>query len=200
MTRDDKIAETRIKEIQRRETITKGECMNTDELEYIIREHKKWLAKDGGAQANLREADLSEADLSGADLRGADLGGANLSGADLSGANLALSNLRRANLSGAKYSADIIISSLRKFDDLYRYVVIAIIDDKGEQWVRMGCRLRKRSEWANDFWDNDEEFPNNGNKYSSLRLLAYEYACGWLDLESREETQVRETTNERSNV
>ena len=58
--------------------------MNKTKLAEIIRDHKKWLANDGGSRADLSHADLSGADLSGADLSGADLSGADLSGAYLS--------------------------------------------------------------------------------------------------------------------
>ena len=57
--------------------------MDKDKLAEIIREHKKWLANDGGARANLYGANLSRADLYGADLSGADLSRADLSRADL---------------------------------------------------------------------------------------------------------------------
>ena len=68
--------------------------MYKEELQEILKKHKKWLAgEDGGVRANLRranlrEADLREADLREADLREADLRRADLRRADLSGANL----------------------------------------------------------------------------------------------------------------
>nr|DAZ13270.1 MAG TPA: pentapeptide repeat family protein [Caudoviricetes sp.] len=71
--------------------------MYKEELQEILKKHKKWLAgEDGGVRADLSGADLSGADLSGADLSGADLRGADLRRADLRGADL-----RRADLSGA---------------------------------------------------------------------------------------------------
>ena len=65
-----------------------------NELNEILKEHKKWLHGNGGKQADLRYADLR-----GADLRYADLRGANLSNADLSGADL-----RYADLKGVKFN------------------------------------------------------------------------------------------------
>ena len=63
--------------------------MYKEELQEILKKHKKWLAgEDGGVRADLSGADLSGADLSGADLRGADRRRADLSGADLRGADL----------------------------------------------------------------------------------------------------------------
>ena len=48
--------------------------MNKNQLEEILKKHKKWLnSEKGGKRADLRGADLRGADLSYADLRGADL-------------------------------------------------------------------------------------------------------------------------------
>ena len=63
--------------------------MNKQELNEILKLHRKWLTGDQrGKRADLRSADLYGADLSGADLSGANLSGADLSGANLHGANL----------------------------------------------------------------------------------------------------------------
>ena len=86
--------------------------MTQNELDKILKNHKKWLAgEDGGSRANLRGANLRGANLQVADLRGADLRdvnlwdaalqGAKLWGADLRGANLQGANLRAADLRGA---------------------------------------------------------------------------------------------------
>ena len=87
--------------------------MYKEELQEILKKHKKWLAgEDGGVRADLRRADLSEADLRRADLRRADLRRADLSGAELSEADL-----RRADLSGADLSeADLSGADLRRAD------------------------------------------------------------------------------------
>jgi uncharacterized protein YjbI with pentapeptide repeats len=71
------------------------EIKNLDE---ILEDHEKWLARDGGSRADLRGANLIDADLSDADLSGANLRGANQRGADLRGADLRGANLRGANL------------------------------------------------------------------------------------------------------
>ena len=97
--------------------------MYKEELQEILKKHKKWLAgEDGGVRAdlrgaNLRGADLSGADLSGADLRGADLRRADLRGADLRRADLSGADLRGADLSGADLSgADLRGADLRRAD------------------------------------------------------------------------------------
>jgi uncharacterized protein YjbI with pentapeptide repeats len=74
-------------------TFNKSIKMNTDELDEILAEHKKWLHNDGGERADLDGADLEDTDLKNANLEGANLEGANLEGANLEGANLRLVNL-----------------------------------------------------------------------------------------------------------
>jgi len=90
--------------------------MNSGELKEILKEHRKWLMREGGkkadlhginlmgcslSDADLRGANLSYANLTSADLNGANLSYANLSGVDLSWTNLSLANLTGANLSNA---------------------------------------------------------------------------------------------------
>ena len=126
--------------------------------------------------ADLRDANLRDANLSGANLSGADLYGANLRGANLSGADLRDTDLRDANLSGIKIKRAIV------FTGLYKYIVIPFISDDNEKYIKMGCYTRKLSEWKSDFWNNDNEFPNNGSEMSNLRLFACETAERWFDV------------------
>ena len=126
--------------------------------------------------ANLTEANLNGADLSGADLRGADLSEANLSGADLSGANLSGADLSGAYLSGNKVKTAIV------FTGLYNYIVIPYITEENIKRVKMGCYDRSLEEWESDFWNNNDEFPNNGSVKSNLRLMAFETAKSWFKI------------------
>ena len=115
------------------------------------------------------------ADLSGADLRVADLSDANLRGADLSDADLS-----GADLSGGKVKSAIV------FTGLYRYVVIPYITSENEKRVIMGCHDRSVAEWDADFWNNPNEFPNDGSMKSEMRLMAYKTAKAWLELAEKE--------------
>jgi hypothetical protein len=117
-----------------------------------------------------------EAVKTGADLRGADLRGADLTGADLTGADLTGAHLRGADGNKIK------IKKVSVFTGLYDYVVIPFISDDNIHYVKMGCFTRKLSEWQADFWNNDSEFPNDGSLKSNLRLLAFETATKWLEL------------------
>ena len=114
--------------------------------------------------------DFSYADLSNIDLRCADL-----SNADLSHANLS-----NADLSGAKYK-DVVIKHVHVFSALYKYQVWAIIAEDDSEWIRLGCFFRKREEWKKNFWNNDEEFPNDNSEDSNMRLAAFNFACKWID-------------------
>ncbi|ENQ4380451.1 pentapeptide repeat-containing protein [Listeria monocytogenes] len=76
--------------------------MNQDELNIILKKHKKWLCDKGGERADLsfsdlRYANLSNANLSSANLRYADLRGADLSNAVLNNADLSNAVLNWVN-------------------------------------------------------------------------------------------------------
>jgi len=130
--------------------------------------------------AILSNANLSWVNLSDACLSYANFSGANFSGADLSYADLSNANLSGANLSGAKIN-DVVIKNIRVFTYLYKYQVWAIIAEDDSEWVRMGCFFRKREDWENDFWNNDNEFPNDNSEDSNMRLAAFQFACKWID-------------------
>ena len=119
---------------------------------------------------------LIEAVKQGADLQGADLQGENLRGAYLRGAYLQGADLRGAKILGAK------IKTCAVFTGLYDYVVIPYITDENENRVKMGCYDRSLTEWENDFWNNNTEFPNNGSVKSDLRLMAFETAKSWFKI------------------
>jgi len=162
------------------------------------------LSYDNLSKANLSNVDLSNVDLRGADLSNANLRcanlfcanlrGANLSGADLSKANLSNANLSNANLSNAKYK-DVVIKHVRVFSALYKYQVWAIIAEDGSEWIRMGCFFRKREEWNENFWNNDNEFPNDNSEDSNMRLAAFNFACKWID-ERKKKHKLRRKQNE----
>ena len=57
-----------------------------------------------------------------------------------------------------------------------------IIDEDGKEYVVMGCFTRTVKEWDNDFWNNDDEFPNNKSTDSELRKFAYKTGKKWIKL------------------
>ena len=124
--------------------------------------------------SNLRGSDLRDSDLSGSDLSGSDLSDSNLRGSDLRG-----SDLRGSNICGYKIKKAIV------FTGLYRYIVIPFITMEDEEFIKLGCYTRKLSEWEFDFWNNDKEFPNNGSEKSNLRILAFNTAKEWLNLQTK---------------
>lgn len=72
------------------------------------------------------------------------------------------------------------------FTGLYTYVVVCYITEAGEKRIKMGCYDRALTEWEQDFWNNDKEFPNNGSMKSNQRVLAFETAKKWLELAEAE--------------
>jgi len=80
--------------------------MNSDVLEEILAEHKRWLLSNSkeGERLNLPREDLSNMDFSGMNLSGANFSSAGLTGADFRGANLFDVNFYCANLTGANLS------------------------------------------------------------------------------------------------
>ena len=123
---------------------------------------------------------LLEAINRGADLQGADLQGAYLQGAYLQGAYLRGAYLQGAYLRGAYLRVK--IKSVIVFTGLYDYFVIPYITEENEKRVKMGCFDRSLKEWEENFWNNDNEFPNNGSVKSNLRLMAFETAKKWLEI------------------
>jgi len=54
--------------------------------------------------------------------------------------------------------------------------------ENGDKRVKMGCFDRLLSEWESDFWNNNNEFPNNGSLDSELRVMAFEVAKKWFEI------------------
>ena len=129
--------------------------------------------------AYLQGAYLQGAYLRGADLQGADLQGADLQGADLQGADLQGADLRGADLQGKKIKTAVV------FTGLYQYIVIPYITEENIKRIKMGCHNRSLEEWESNFWNNNEEFPNNGSMKSNLRLMAFNTAKAWLELQDK---------------
>ena len=108
--------------------------MTQNELDKILKNHKKWLAgEDGGSRANLRGANLRGANLQVADLRGADLRDVNLWDAALQGANLQTADLRGADVDYSCWplgcgSLDVIVDR-RIFCQLAYHLCRVIVDD-----------------------------------------------------------------------
>jgi len=136
--------------------------------------------------ADLTGADLRGAYLIGADLTGADLRGADLTGADLTGAYLRGVDLAGADLTGADLTdADSNLLKIKKavvFTGLYKYVVIPFVTEEDEKYVKMGCFTRKLTEWESDFWNNNNEFPNDNSEKSKLRMFAFNTAKAWFEI------------------
>ena len=95
-------------------------------------------------------------------------------------------NLYGANLSGADLSDNdnnkIIIKKAVVITGLYLYWGMAVIDENNKEYIKLGCHTRSVKDWEKDFWNNDEEFPNDGSLKSNLRVFAYKTFKKWLKL------------------
>jgi len=142
--------------------------------------------------ANLTDADLTGANLTDADLTGANLRLANLTGANLTGANLRLANITDADLTGAKYlnpKKEVIeIKTAMGISGLYKYWCFVCIDAENRVYIRLGCHYRTLEDWGSDFWNNPNEFPNDGSVKSELRLNAFNFLKRWAELKIKETT------------
>ena len=65
--------------------------------------------------------------------------------------------------------------------NIYDYPCGAWIENRGEI-IQLGCFTRTRKEWEADFWNNDDEFPNDNSEKSKARLRAFKMCCNFLDL------------------
>ena len=67
-------------------------------------------------------------------------------------------------------------------DNLYEYPCGAWVEENRGEMVQLGCFTRTRKEWEADFWNNNNEFPNNNSEKSKARLRAFKMCCTFLDL------------------
>ena len=58
----------------------------------------------------------------------------------------------------------------------------AWVEENRGEMVQLGCFTRTRKEWEADFWNNNNEFPNNNSEKSKARLRAFKMCCTFLDL------------------
>lgn len=94
-------------------------------------------------------------------------------------------DLRGANLTCAKIQTDkkeISIDKIRYFSGLYKYDCACILSDKGHKYIKLGCFTRSVTDWKKDFWNNDNEFPNDNSKSSKRRLVAYKSCLNYFEL------------------
>jgi hypothetical protein len=74
------------------------------------------------------------------------------------------------------------VKKFASFLGLYKYPVIVIITTDNKYYIGLGCHLRLVSEWEENFWNNNNEFPNDGSIKSELRKLAFEFSKQWIGL------------------
>lgn len=164
------------------------ECDGNTILKTVLEalRQKKCLISADLRSADLRFADLRYADLISADLILANFILADLSLAKLSTADLCSAKLSSANLGFAYFRENEKSAKAAIFTGLYRYLVIPYITETGEKRIKMGCYNRSLQEWETDFWNNPDDFPNDGSEASKLRLMAFNTAKEWFKIVSNE--------------
>ena len=66
--------------------------------------------------------------------------------------------------------------------NIYDHPCGAWIEEKRGEIIQLGCFTRTRKEWEDDFWNNNDEFPNDNSEKSNARLRAFKMCCLFLDL------------------
>jgi hypothetical protein len=88
-----------------------------------------------------------------------------MSCANMSFANMSFANLINADMIGA------IISGYH-VDNLYKHSTWWHYSD-GRYYLALGCHNRLATDWTGDFWNNLNEFPNDGSEATRRRILAF---------------------------
>jgi len=73
----------------------------------------------------------------------------------------------------------------------YKYATCSYQDAHTDEWyIQMGCKTKTLAEWKNNFWDNDEEFPNNDSDQSIGRDFAFRRHMACIELNIEEEKKI----------
>lgn len=97
--------------------------------------------------------------------------------ADMQGADMHSANMLGAERNGKILNWFIGIN-------IYKYFVFCYKTDKGN-FIEMGCKRLNIDEWNKNFWNNEKEFPNNGNVESERRKIAFEICLKWFELNEK---------------
>jgi len=66
------------------------------------------------------------------------------------------------------------IKKITFISGLYKYLVVGVLSEDDKKYIGLGCYFRSIEDWKNDFWNNDNEFPDDGSEKSNLRIFAFE--------------------------
>jgi hypothetical protein len=75
-----------------------------------------------------------------------------------------------------------IVYKAQHLNGLYQYEQDIIYTDK-DIYIRMGCLTLTVDKWKKNFWNNDKEFPDDGNERSVDRLEAFNVCMRILKLD-----------------
>ena len=74
------------------------------------------------------------------------------------------------------------VYKVQRLSGLYQHEQNIIYTDK-DIYIRMGCLTLTVDKWKGNFWNNDKEFPNNGDEKSVDRLEAFNVCMRILKLD-----------------
>lgn len=83
-------------------------------------------------------------------------------------------------LTRAKIKPGIKITKILHLMNAYKYHASAYYFES-ELYIQLGCFTRTRTEWTNDFWNNNSEFPE-GSEQGLARLEAYNKICAMAEI------------------
>jgi hypothetical protein len=111
--------------------------------------------------------DLTDADMTGAVMRRADMTGADMTGAVMTD----------AVMTGDK------IDGFYKYDALWFY-------GGGKYSIHFGCKRLLATDWTNNFWNNDNEFPNDGSEKTMNRVILFKEIVRRIELDAKKNNRV----------
>jgi len=133
-------------------------------------------------EAHLIDVDMTNGDFTEANFTRAEVLNVEMKGSTITNADFRHAVMHNSSFSGA-YIKEVRIKKAMFFTGLYKYGAMAVIEENGTKWVRLGCHFRTVVDWEHHFWNNDVEFPDDGSQESKLRLFAFETCKRWLELE-----------------
>jgi len=145
----------------------------------ILKNHKKDFRNADFSDSDFRNANFFNSDFRNSDFRNANFRNSNFSGSDFRNSDFINSNFSDSDFSNSNFSNSDFSNSDFRYSDLiilrkriYKYSSYSFkIGDVF--YISMGCKNMKLSEWVNNFWNNDREFPNDGSEKSNKRLYAF---------------------------
>jgi hypothetical protein len=147
--------------------------------------------------ADMRRADMTRADMTGAVMTGADMAGAVMTGADMRRAFMTDAVMRRAVMTSAVMTGAVMagadmagaVMTGDKIDGFYEYDALWFYSDD-KYHIHFGCKRLLATDWVSNFWNNDNEFPNNGSEKTMKRVILFKEIVRRIELDANTNNRV----------